>query len=114
VSGFFEDQLTMGDLRNMLSQTFGPVRADMISATEVTRAAVQGELAFIEELRKEGVVLVARWQTNADELVCPICTPLNGTLDWANLYPSGPPAHVRCRCWINHEFEERRGEVIGG
>ena len=113
VGSFFEDQLTMGDLRNMLSQTFGPVRADMIASTEVTRAAVQGELAFVAELRKEGVELVARWQTNVDESVCPICLPLNETLTWVAKFPSGPPAHVRCRCWINHEFADRRGEVIG-
>ena len=113
VGSFFEDQLTMGDLRNMLSQTFGPVRADMIASTEVTRAAVQGELAFVEELRKLGVEMVARWQTNVDESVCPICLPLNETITWVAQFPSGPPAHVRCRCWINHEFADRRGEVIG-
>ncbi len=113
VSGFFENQLTMGDLRQMLSQTFGPVRAEMISVTEVTRASVQGEMAIIDELRKEGVEFVSTWVTSRDDRVCPICSPLDGTVDWVGNFPVGPPAHVRCRCELSHRFVGAT-EAIGG
>ena len=112
VAAFFERQQTIGDLRAVLSEIYGPVRADMIAATEVTRAAVQGELGVVQELERQGVQMQAIWETNVDERVCPICAPLQGTTRdrWGLAYPSGPPAHVRCRCWLNHEFV---GALVG-
>jgi len=106
VSAFFEEGQTLADLRASLSQTFGPVRASMIGTTEVTRSAVQGERAFVEELRREGVMFERRWITSQDERVCPICSPLHEQLDteWAGRFPDGPPAHVRCRCNEAHDF----------
>lgn len=108
VSAFFEEQQTIGDLRAALSQTFGPVRASLIADTEVTRAAVQGELAVVNELRLQGVQMIGIWQTNVDEAVCVLCGPLNekGPDIWMREAPDGPPRHVRCRCWLNHEFVE--------
>jgi hypothetical protein len=114
VSAFFEDQQTIGDLRAALAQTFGPVRAEMIASTEVTRSAVQGERAFIAELQRMGVRMKKFWVTSQDELVCPICSPLNGlpSEEWISEYPEGPPAHPRCRCSEAHEFLAV-GERIG-
>lgn len=105
VEGFFTDRRTLGDLEASISQLFGPVRAEMIAVTETTRASVQGELAFGEELRVLGLQSVEVWQTNHDELVCPICSPLNQR-------PRGqgwnvpPPAHPRCRCWLTAQVTE--------
>lgn len=102
VSGFFEDQRTLGDLYESIGQLFSPVRAEMIAITETTRASVQGELAFAEELGKLGLRTTQIWQTNNDDLVCPICGPLNQKRqgdDWQ----TPPPAHPRCRCWLSAE-----------
>lgn len=105
VGNFFEDQLTMGELRGRLERIFGPVRAETIAATEVTRAAVEGERESVRELEKQGIQFVEIWQTEYDEKVCSICGPRHNHPDgdgWSSAI-DGPPAHPRCRCWTNHE-----------
>jgi len=110
VSNYFTQAETIGDLEKALvgmqdrfGRTFGPIRAEMIAVTEVTRAAAQGELAVANELKKEGIQMRKVWQTNNDELVCPICGPLHNKEEgiWRQQAPDGPPAHPRCRCWLN-------------
>lgn len=114
VGAFFEEGQTIGDLRAALSQAFGPVRAEMIASTEVTRSAVQGERAFIAELERMGVRMQRFWVTSQDERVCPICSPLHEVpfAEWSGQFPEGPPAHPRCRCSEGHEFVSV-GERIG-
>lgn len=113
---FFERDMTLGELRDRLGQWFGPVRADMIATTEVTRAAVSGEEGVAAELREQGIDMVEVWQTNNDELVCPICGPRNGKAR-GDGWDSPPPAHPRCRCWVTHELrgaeEEKRDNITG-
>ena len=110
VSNYFTEAETIGDLEKSLvnmtdrfGRVFGPVRSEMIAVTEVTRAAAQGELAVASELKKEGIEMRKVWQTNKDELVCPICGPLQGQEEgvWRQSAPDGPPAHPRCRCWLS-------------
>jgi len=106
VGDFFEDQLTMGELTGRLERIFGPVRAEMIAATETTRAAVEGERETVSELEKMGIKFIEIWQTENDEMVCPICGPLHGKAEgdgWTKA--DGPPAHPQCRCWTNHEVQ---------
>ena len=50
-------------------------RAEMVAATEATRAYSQGN---IEAWRASGVVTGMEWRTANDEDVCPICAPLGG------------------------------------
>lgn len=102
IAGFFEDKRTLGDLYKSIGELFGPVRAEMIAVTETTRAAVQGELAFADELQKLGLNTTQRWQTSNDDHVCPICGPLDQALR-GNGWTDPPPAHPRCRCWVNTE-----------
>jgi hypothetical protein len=107
VGNFYSQAWTMGDLRRKLGNIYGPVRADMIAQTEVTRAAAEGERGVVAEIGKEGIRMVEVWQTSNDEIVCPICGPRHGKKQgdgWTR--NDGPPAHPRCRCWINHEFEK--------
>jgi len=113
VSAFFEEGQTIGDLRAALSHTFGPVRAEMIGTTEVTRSAVQGERAFIAELEKMGIAFKKFWVTSQDERVCPICSPLHErpSEEWISEFPTGPPAHPRCRCSEAHEFASAGGRI---
>jgi hypothetical protein len=105
VSRYFADGQTIGELTSRLSRSFGPVRAEMIAITEVTRAATEGEREFLAELVSDGVEMIPIWQTSNDERVCPICGPRYNKPIEDGQYP---PAHVRCRCWVNHEIAELR------
>ncbi len=118
ISSFFEQQMTRGDLETMIGRAFGPVRAEMIAVTEVTRAASAAEIAMGESLANEGIQMIATWYTRNDELTCPICEPLNNKKAdgytgkrkpyWNNPLTGGriegPPAHPRCRCSIGWEL----------
>ena len=125
IAAFFEEGLTHGqllerlesdpklaklftkDIRDRLGRIYGPQRAEMIAVTETTRAAVEGERYMVKELEKYGYRFTEIWQTNNDDLVCLICAPRNGKLsgDGWRAPGDGPPAHVRCRCWITHKTE---------
>lgn len=48
-----------------------------------------------------------RWETVADERVCPECGPLHG-MTWPEGEGAVPPAHVNCRCTRVHAFTEWR------
>lgn len=105
VRGAIADWIAAGapldDLVATLTPMFGRVRAQMIAATEVTRAYAE---ASRDVWQASGVVDGMRWMTAEDELVCPVCGPLAGTVVALNgRFASGfdvPPAHVRCRCWL--------------
>jgi hypothetical protein len=98
-------QLFTKDVRDRLGRVYGPRRAAMIARTEVTNAAMQGEVGVVNELAKEGIRMVAIWQTRNDELVCPICGPRHGKKKGDGWHIE-TAAHPNCRCWVNHEFAE--------
>lgn len=98
VSDFFEQGLSIDDLRDKLSAIFGPVRAEMIAVTEVTRAVVEGEKTLIRGLEAEGVMMQSVFNTSNDNRVCPICSPLNQQVVTEDQHP---PRHIRCRCWLS-------------
>lgn len=106
ISSFFEEPITRGDLEERISPLFGPERAEMIAVTEVTRAASEGEQAVAKELAKEGIEMIAVWQTDNDELVCPLCEPRNEQPQEKWDTDEFPPLHPRCRCWVNYELPE--------
>ena len=56
-----------------------------------------------EPLRAPGQLIY--WITANDAAVCPICGPLHQReyADWAERFPDGPPAHPRCRCYLEWE-----------
>lgn len=111
VQEFFETTgMGIGDLQNAFAPYFGDVRARMIAVTETTRAAVEGERVLVAEIEaaNPSIHMVEIWQTSNDESVCEICSPLNGREigdGWTAA--DGPPAHVNCRCWTNHEMRLR-------
>jgi hypothetical protein len=94
---FFRDDMNREQLEAMIKPSFGVQRASRIAVTEVTRAAAQAEQELVIELRGQGVDMRVRWDTNADDLVCPICSPLDGTYQ-GDGWTEPPPAHVNCRC----------------
>ena len=96
-----------------------PARAEVIAATEVTRAFAEGtHRCYIQ-----AGVRAMRWYTAQDERVCPICGPLHGTIVgindmFSNALPASqqiaradlsfarPPAHSRCRCGIGAVIDD--------
>lgn len=102
--------MTTGDLTDMLSTTFGAARAQTIAVTEFTRAHFEGTREAADEARRVGFQMVGIWLTAADELVCPICAPLEGVKETSGtwIHPDGeayrPPAHPNCRCDIAYEL----------
>ena len=105
VQQFYEEGLTMPEaiarMKQGLTGIYGPVRAEMIAITEVTRAAAEGEREAARLIEQEsGVRMIPIWQTANDELVCPICGPRHNK----EIEGEYPPAHPRCRCWVTHEL----------
>lgn len=98
--------MTQADLRSMLTQTFGPVRAQMIGTTEVTRAYSEATNVYQSLLAELGVDMVRVWSTSADDKVCSVCGPLNRKPEkvWAEMFPAGPPGHINCRCTTGLEL----------
>ena len=96
---------------------FRPTRSESIAITETTRAISQGEgngRLIIET--NTGRVLESIWMTEVEKFgtdppigppppygVCPICLPFHKKREpaWHNEFPTGPPAHPRCRCFLD-------------
>lgn len=108
ISRWIEEGESLPVLANRLSQfVFSEARARMVAETEVTRAYAE---ANREIWRRSGIIQEMTWRTSQDELVCQICSPLNGQVINVNSdlgfiseqigNIAIPPAHVRCRCWI--------------
>nr|BAL54537.1 hypothetical conserved protein [uncultured prokaryote] len=77
-------------------------RALMIARTEAGFAVNRGRL---EAYRSATRVRRVRWYTADDEIVCPVCEPLDGLAvevgeTFADSGVSSPPAHPNCRCTI--------------
>ena len=84
-------------LENTLAPIFGRVRAEMIAATEITRIFAE---ANSKAWTSTGFVSKVQWRTAQDERVCPICGPKAGQLYDVSDAGNRPPAHIRCRCWL--------------
>ena len=76
------------------------VRAERIVLTETASAMTRVELAASKRYGIETKV----WHTSLDERTCHICLPLEEEeVGIDDLFPGeleGPPAHVRCRCFL--------------
>ncbi len=101
VANFVQNKETIGQLTDRLSSLFDEERAHMIAVTETTRAYAEGNAATWEE---SGYIEGKRWNTNRDEIVCPLCGPLDDEAVPINSeFSDGtylPPRHPRCRCWV--------------
>lgn len=102
---YFRNPTTIGELESKLAGAYSPVRAEMISVTEITRAAAEGEQVVVDRLIGDnpGIEAVDIWQTNRDDRVCPICGPRHNKPRGSN-WQDNPPAHPRCRCWLKRDF----------
>lgn len=102
-------------LEQQIAGIFGEARAAMISATEVTRVVAEGNAVA---WKSTGFVEQVRFNTSADDKVCPYCSPLNGEVFDVDDYGHKPPIHVGCRCWntpvvdldlVNRQLDEVLG-----
>lgn len=94
-------------LTRALEPVFGPQRSAVISATETTRIFTESIVAAGDA---DDAVVAYEWMTANDEIVCPICAPLNGQRVRKGVRAFGtvsfPPAHPNCRCSVT--------EITGG
>ncbi len=95
---------TPAELEAELVKIFGPARAESVAVTETTAAQGAGGEAAIGAT--VGWSEADLWITRNDERVCPKCDPLHRQPRsvW-NFYYENPPAHPRCRCWIQYANE---------
>jgi SPP1 gp7 family putative phage head morphogenesis protein len=104
IAEYVQNSQTIGQLVSRIrgDNLFGEERARMIAVTEVTRAFAAGNM---EAWRASGVIEKRQFNVNRDELVCPICGPLNGKVvgldEEFDEGIDGPPVHPRCRCWLS-------------
>jgi SPP1 gp7 family putative phage head morphogenesis protein len=95
----FTDWIASGEplpaLIDKLTPMFGPVRAEAIAVTEVTRVYHRSNVAAWREFDIESWV----FQTAVDEIVCPICEPSHGKEYRLDDEENAPPRHTRCRCY---------------
>jgi len=101
--------MTIGDIEQLITPAFGPVRSEMIAVTEVTRAysSATNELQKLLQVETPELVTTRIWNTMQDEYVCRVCGPLEGApeSEFSQQFPSGPPAHPNCRCSTSIRFE---------
>lgn len=123
-AGFFRQRgTTVGDLRRLIAPEVNDLRVKMrdgsirlltsaerarlIATTEVTRAAVAGEKRIIQEVESAGIEMVAIWETQRDDKVCPICRPRQGRAR-GDGWRDDPPAHPGCYCDLRYEPRQMR------
>ncbi len=93
--------MTWGDMADLLENTYGIERADAIAVTETTRAFAEASLEAGRAANAQGANLVPIWRTLRDDRVCKICGPRHNKRR-GDGWVVGPPAHVWCRCSIQH------------
>jgi hypothetical protein len=119
---FTEKGKTVGDLRRLIEPEVQDLtvrlqdgtlrmltakeRAKLIATTEVTRASVEGETGIIQQIKAAGIEMVAIWETQMDQKVCPICRPRQGH-ERGNGWTEPPPAHPGCFCNLRYEPKVR-------
>jgi hypothetical protein len=96
------DNMSRGAILQDLVPLFGSKRTENIVVTTITQAQSQGGETAVNETGRQS--WEDKWFTVEDGRVCPICQPLHGTKRefWTRYFPSGPPAHNMCRCWIDY------------
>ena len=106
VSSFLETPTTNAALQEKIARVFGASRANVIAATELTRATSEGELAAAASIRDSlqgtGITLIPVWLTSVDDRTCVICGPRHEKRQ-GDGWEFPPPAHPGCRCYLRHD-----------
>jgi SPP1 gp7 family putative phage head morphogenesis protein len=89
----------------------GQKRSMLIARTEIIRAHAEGQLLAMENLGVDQVGVQVEWSTAKDELVCPECEDMEGTILSVEEAHGMIPLHPNCRCaWIPAVDVEDKGE----
>lgn len=106
-----------------LRRVIGNQHATDIGITETSNANATGEIDAVNKIRTgkapptldngpldKAPEIIAKWVTERDGRVCPICIPLRNKPEsvWRRFFPEGPPAHPRCRCDIDYQAGGRQ------
>jgi hypothetical protein len=99
ISGIDPDA-SQEEIEATVDRAFNEDRRERIGITETTVALWFGARLYQRFAARRDVKIELVWFTRDDELVCPICEPLNEKPQevWSQVFPDGAPAHVRCRC----------------
>ena len=102
------------ELRNNVTKLTN-TRAKVIARTEVIRAHAEGQLDAYELLGVQEVGVRAEWSTAGDDLVCPMCGPLEGVVMTIKEARGLLPRHPNCRCmWIPALTDKKeKGQLWG-
>lgn len=102
-------ELEPEEVESALERAFGAARRLTIGQSETTDAMSAGALLFQRLARALEVFVDLIWYTREDEKVCIICFPLHnkGQAVWSLQFPTGPKAHVKCRCGLRAEVRRR-------
>lgn len=94
-------------------------RADVIGHTESWQMRQIGQIALWSHMEKTGQLpqgTQKKWVTQADEMVCPICGPLDGQElpidEWYDTYSGkvmAPGVHPNCRCHLELSLPKFEG-----
>lgn len=102
-------QVIISDLRDrgfdremIARRAFSRSRANATAVSDITDAVSAAEFDTTSRWAKLGMKTVAYWDAHEDELTCEVCGDLNGKpfSYWRRYFPSGPKAHIHCRCRI--------------
>jgi len=90
-------------------------RALVIARTEIVHAHNEGQLDSFEAMNIQEVGVMAEWSTAGDDLVCPLCLPLEGVIMTIREARGTIPRHPNCRCaWIPANVgESNKGQQRG-
>lgn len=83
------------DLNKTVSK-IGIQRARTVARTETIRAHAEGQLDSLTKLGVEEVGVMVEWSTAGDDLVCPLCLPMNGVVLKIQEARGGIPRHPNC------------------
>lgn len=118
------DAVTEEQVAADVTDAFSPASDAVTAATETTAAVTAATVATVQAGNSQGFRLTTRWNTERDDLVCPVCRPLHKLVPdlWGPVLETlvapggmraiesiaangGPPAHPNCRCWLTTQAE---------
>lgn len=107
-----DSPLTVARALNKRVDAIGRTRARTIARTETIRAHAEGQLDALEQLGVEKVGVMVEWSTTGDDLVCPLCAPMEGVVMKIGEARGSIPRHPNCRCaYIPANVgEDKRGQ----